>query len=233
MLRGQNCRFQLFGDTVNVASRMESNGRRNDIHISEETAFLITAAGKEHWLIPREDKIHAKGKGELTTFWLKSRKASGGSVTTSGSDSVVSIGETDATASTGGSVSALSKRLRRLVTFNSDLLERLLKSVVARRDAEILVQKCSLIQSAPQPPVLKDKSVSFSIEGGTVLDEVQDIVALPKFNAKAAMKQQDPKDVVLNEAASKQLHEYVTVLATMYRKDVPFHNVSLLVCLFA
>jgi hypothetical protein len=46
---------------------MESNGAREKIHVSEETAELITAARKKHWLTAREDKIHAKGKGQLQT----------------------------------------------------------------------------------------------------------------------------------------------------------------------
>ena len=38
-----------------------STGLRDKIQVSEETAELITAAGKEKWLKPREEKIHAKG----------------------------------------------------------------------------------------------------------------------------------------------------------------------------
>ena len=42
----QNARFQLFGDTVNTAARMESNGSPGMIHISQETANELTANGK-------------------------------------------------------------------------------------------------------------------------------------------------------------------------------------------
>ena len=67
VLRGDKTRFQLFGDTVNTAARMESNGVKGKIHISQSTADELITAGKAQWLIPREDKIVAKGKGEMQT----------------------------------------------------------------------------------------------------------------------------------------------------------------------
>ena len=61
VLRGQKARFQLFGDTMNMAARMESNGMKNMIHISAETAKLVTDSGRGYWITPREDLVHAKG----------------------------------------------------------------------------------------------------------------------------------------------------------------------------
>jgi hypothetical protein len=71
VLRGEKARFQLFGDTVNTAARVESSGKNNRIHASSATANLLIQAGKGHWVEPREDKIIAKGKGEMTTFWVE------------------------------------------------------------------------------------------------------------------------------------------------------------------
>ena len=48
---------------------MESNGVPGRIHLSKETASALRKAGKEHWLVTREDKIVAKGKGELETYY--------------------------------------------------------------------------------------------------------------------------------------------------------------------
>ena len=70
VLRGDKSRFQLFGDTVNTASRMESNGLPGRIHCSQSTADELTELGRSHWLTPRVDKVVAKGKGEMQTYWV-------------------------------------------------------------------------------------------------------------------------------------------------------------------
>jgi class 3 adenylate cyclase len=47
---------------MNTASRMESTGVPGRIQVSTDTATLLTDAGKEHWLVQRENKVQAKGK---------------------------------------------------------------------------------------------------------------------------------------------------------------------------
>jgi Adenylate and Guanylate cyclase catalytic domain len=68
------CMSHLFikvGDTVNTAARMESNGEKNKIHVSESTAHSLITLGKGHWVTPRKDKVYAKGKGELQTYFVE------------------------------------------------------------------------------------------------------------------------------------------------------------------
>ncbi|CAB9512443.1 Receptor-type guanylate cyclase gcy [Seminavis robusta] len=80
VLRGDKGRFQLFGDTVNTASRMESNGVKGRIHVSQSTADSLRARGKEHWLEERQDRIVAKGKGVMQTYFVNVTESSAKSI---------------------------------------------------------------------------------------------------------------------------------------------------------
>ena len=71
VLRGEKSRFQLFGDTVNTASRMESTGEKTKIQVSPTTAEELIGSGKGHWIEPREGGVEAKRKGRMQTYWLK------------------------------------------------------------------------------------------------------------------------------------------------------------------
>ncbi|MBL8003605.1 MAG: hypothetical protein JNL36_00785, partial [Candidatus Kapabacteria bacterium] len=64
--------YDLWGDAVNVASRMESNSEAGRIHISEQFAKSIES-NPEFSIIPRGE-ITIKGKGMMNTYWLEKAK---------------------------------------------------------------------------------------------------------------------------------------------------------------
>jgi class 3 adenylate cyclase len=209
VLRGARSRFQLFGDTMNTASRMESTGLRDRIHVSQDTADLLNAAGKSNWLSPREEKVVAKGKGEMQTYWVavgtlnQSTKSEGD--TTSGDDDDVGV-EADRLESQNFNPVGCTKTAR-LIKWNVEVLSNLLKLVHARRGGT---------NTAP----LEVESDVARLSQQTVFEELKDIIHLPTLSGQPA---NNPDDVELDPVVLDQLENYVSTVASMYR-DNPFHN---------
>ena len=62
--------YDLWGDTVNIASRMESQGFTNKIQVSETTYQHL----RDEFLFEKRGEIEVKGKGKMTTYLLIGRK---------------------------------------------------------------------------------------------------------------------------------------------------------------
>ncbi|MBP5975195.1 GAF domain-containing protein [Brasilonema sp. CT11] len=64
--------YDVWGDTVNTASRMESSGLTGSINISASTFELI----KDFFLVEERGKVKAKNKGEIDMYIVKGIKDS-------------------------------------------------------------------------------------------------------------------------------------------------------------
>jgi len=64
--------YDIWGDTVNTASRMESSGEVGKVNISEATYELLK--DDQDFAFESRGKIKAKGKGEIEMLFVKSRK---------------------------------------------------------------------------------------------------------------------------------------------------------------
>ena len=62
--------YDLWGDTVNVASRMETFGSNSKIHVSSNTYLQL----KDYYNFTKRDKINIPGKGTMQSYFLYSRK---------------------------------------------------------------------------------------------------------------------------------------------------------------
>lgn len=62
--------YDLWGDAVNTASRMESQGISGKIQVSDSTYQLLC----DRYLLEKRGTINVKGKGDMTTYLLIGRK---------------------------------------------------------------------------------------------------------------------------------------------------------------
>ena len=62
--------YDLWGDTVNTASRMESHGTEGTIQITEATYELV----KDDFICEPRGVVHVKGKGEMNLWYVLGAK---------------------------------------------------------------------------------------------------------------------------------------------------------------
>lgn len=62
--------YDIWGNTVNVASRMDSTGVQGKIQVTEDVYRLIT----DHYDFECRGQVSVKGKGQMLTYFLKGRR---------------------------------------------------------------------------------------------------------------------------------------------------------------
>jgi guanylate cyclase len=63
--------YDLWGDAVNMASRMESHGTPGEIQVTRDTYELL----KDEFVLDRRGTVPIKGKGDVETWYLVGRAA--------------------------------------------------------------------------------------------------------------------------------------------------------------
>lgn len=202
VLRGDKGRFQLFGDTVNTASRLESTGQANRIHVSQATADLIIASGKSHWIRPREEMVEARGKGYIQTYWVKQARTS--------SDTSASYRESRSVGVPGSIGGGRKNPVRQShIDWQIELLSRLLKNIVYHRE----ITKSS-----------KSEPISTAIPGAILpRDEIAEKISMPEFVAEQKQDSFDIDSIELAAPVIHQLQDLVSSIAQLYH-DNEFHN---------
>jgi class 3 adenylate cyclase len=65
-----NPRYIVFGDTVNIAAKMEAAGRAEHIHIIKETRDLLVNNFYRSYKIEERGETLIKGIGTMNTYWV-------------------------------------------------------------------------------------------------------------------------------------------------------------------
>lgn len=231
VLRGDRARFQLFGDTVNTAAvslllylkseyaptlilshissssiclqRMESNGEKNKIQVSQDTADLLVSHGKESWVIKREDLVEAKGKGAMQTYWIRVQSA--GSKSTASTE-LSETSDRDLTEFEVGDDTNAQKHSS-LIKWNVEMLTRLVRQIMATNLTEMSNEG-------------EESALDSFTPSGVPLDELVEVMEFPKSDAVSLPGKKLPK---LNSHVKRELHSLVSNIATLY-KDNHFHG---------
>jgi hypothetical protein len=163
-------------------------------------------------MISREDAVHAKGKGVLQTYWLSLHTSRKTASSVSSGVQEKSSSQNDLTVDEDLPESVDSERLikrDRMVDWMTELLSEYLKRIVAKRPAN----ECD-------PSDMAEFNAPDDLIG---INEVVEAITLSRFDAQVTAGEQDWQSVVLAPTIASQLHDFVSIIASLYRAN-PFHN---------
>jgi len=187
---------------TNFSFRMESTGQRGKIQISQDTADLLVAAGKMSWIAPREERVVAKGKGEMQTFWVNIGTTIDVSAFQDGMGSL-----DDSLSYEEGPFSTLSPKTTRLVLWNVEILLDMLRQIHVLRGKTTSTFREIIVRSEERHT--------------TAYDEVEDVIQFPPYNGQAA--EIDTDGVEIKPEVEQQLEDFISTIASMYIEN-PFHD---------
>jgi Adenylate and Guanylate cyclase catalytic domain len=185
-----------------------STGVPGQIHISQQTAQLLHKAGRSGWCTARPEKIVAKGKGEIQTYWLTipEEPLDNNRITRVNNNNISRPDRLN------------QEKVSRLVQWVTDGLGRILKQIHGQRQAAAASGRSQRSSSYRRDFGAVSRHGGGSVTAAatttslTVLDEVQEIIHMPSFNGQPVI---DPDDVELDHEVTGQLECYVAKIASM------------------
>lgn len=188
---------------------METTGLRNRIQLSQATADLIAASGKSNWIQEREERVYAKGKGEVKTYWVKATSRVTAAEMESSTSSKASLpGSTVPKMAQDEAETTFGIR-KSLIDWQVELLSRQLERIVQHRTPA------------------KAAKLSFPTHCDTnkrlPRDEITDKFEMPAVDPGTATTSTTAPLVELPQLILAQLNHLVTTLAVLYH-DNGFHN---------
>ena len=173
----------------------------NRIQCSKATADLLIKANKKHWITERFDRVSAKGKGSLQTYWVDPPHGDGhkpkGILKGKPAEQMVASG--------------LDMRTDRLVGWLEVVMQQQLQRIIARRNA---------LMRNPGWVEWNERS------SGMVIDEIAEVIRFTPFDdqIQAELDSDNFHDVKLSPRVEEQLRKYIQEIAKQYHLTNSFHN---------
>ena len=180
---------------------MESTSIPNRIQASQKTADLLFAAGKGDWVTKRKDPVEVKGKGNMVTYWVEP-------------DNRFEPVDTESESENGSVPGAVlsRSRLQHLINFNVEVLENLLKDLVAH----------NLNAAATGRRSRTGETCAMPFDKTAPRDEIVEVIPIPKLQNHG--RKHNPSDVQLPQTVRAQIRAFVSLLANNHSNENPFHN---------
>jgi hypothetical protein len=211
----------------------------NPVANSLHTSFFVHSLARAPYVASRpglpsvkkrQDVVHAKGKGAIETYWLVSTSKKTVAYPEKSIETSVASSETDE--KTLGSESCMenvpdmtvdnnaNRKEQRLVDWNCELLLPMLKKIVARRRVK---NKRRTAPSAHQNERIRKREAAITNKRN-LLGELVEVIPLPPFDAMGAKAELDFESIDLGENIASELRAFISLIASMYRDENPFHN---------
>ncbi|CAB9499442.1 activated protein kinase catalytic subunit alpha-1 [Seminavis robusta] len=239
-----NPRYGLFGDTVNTASRMESNSVVGRIHCTHAAAQLLMQQAPEIPVTLR-GKIEVKGKGKMMTYWVGNEMIDMDlppipDVSEAASESVhniladlaniededdeevddaISAGDTTCTPKTEEMSDCPGSSFSSAdqddnINVVSDILLNLIKQIVAARPRN------GAKRTPAEDAAIKELEQTIG-KDVNLLEKASEAIVFPDTKD---VRVRDLKRVVLGNEVQQQLHHFVEVVASKHNSEAPFHS---------